>query len=155
MCKMSGIELVYHILMLFVLVVQILLAIYVSYNQFNFFQTAAAEFFVVGVLSLLISFAYYNDGAMTIGELKENLCGVLHDVLECFISAYGAASLGEQIAFAILTYLGVVLFILQLCLDAASGGAATFLRIAVTTSLVAIYIANFMVDLLDNDYVVG
>ncbi|RLI71948.1 hypothetical protein DRO91_05050 [Candidatus Heimdallarchaeota archaeon] len=73
MCKMSGIELAYHLLMLFVLVVQILLAIYISYNQFSFLQAAAAEFFVVGVMSLLLNFAYYTDGAMTIDELIENL----------------------------------------------------------------------------------
>ncbi len=153
--KMSGIELFYHILMLFVLVIQILLIVVIQFHQFSFLQVAAANFFTEGLLTLIISFACFNTGHMTLNKLMTSLWGVLANVTGCLASAIKGAVLWEIVAFLYLTGLGAAILLIQLLVDVATGGVATFIRIGTTMLLVGIYITNFMVDLLDDDYVVG
>ncbi len=152
---MSGIELFYHILMLFVLIIQILLVVYVMPFQFSFLEFAAIDLFAAGIMQLLIAFAFYSAGGMTLEKLTSSLFGIILDALGCLFSAIFAAPAWEIAVFVALTLLGGAILLVQFFADATTGGVATFIRIGTTILLVGIYIANFMVDLLDNDYVVG
>ncbi len=99
---MSGIELSYWLIMLFVLMIEIVLSVYCSYNQFSFLREAAAQFFIVGLMTLIIRFAYYNDGCMSFEELTENILGAIYGAFEIALSVINNMSAGEIVLFCLM-----------------------------------------------------
>lgn len=152
---MSGIELSYWLIMLFVLMIEIVLSVYCSYNQFSFLREAAAEFFIVGLMTLIISFAYYNDGCMSFEELTENILGAIYGAFEIALSVINNMSAGEIVLFCLYVGLGVIVLLVEIFLDITAAGLGTFLRIVVAVALTGAYILGFVEDMLDYDYVVG
>ncbi len=152
--KLSGIELVFHLVMLGVLILQILFAIYISPNL-TIFQEYAESFFVFGTVQLLTTAYLYQSGQMSSNEAIGNVAGAMFDSLEALWEVICNAPAGE-IAL-LLAYLGIaiVLLIGQFIVDTQTGGLGTFLRITTIVALTLSFIINLVEDMLDENYIVG
>ncbi|MGC9778416.1 MAG: hypothetical protein HZR80_04180 [Candidatus Heimdallarchaeota archaeon] len=149
-CKMSGIELSYHIIMFFLLIFAILLSVAIP-STFTFLQSATEIFFTIGLTTLIITAYYYEQGWISDTELAENIAGVMHGSLEALVSALNSAPFGEILLIWIYCGCSAAL----LLADAFTAGATTIIRIVAAAASIIMYTVEFICDMLDEDILAG
>ncbi|MBN1330949.1 MAG: hypothetical protein JXA54_15865 [Candidatus Heimdallarchaeota archaeon] len=154
-CQMSGVELGFHLIMFLVLILQLLFLVYIPPTQFTFINVAVENFFTYGIIGLLTCAYYYDQGEITVDQVLSTIGNAIITGIGCLYTALSHATVDEWGLFLWYVGLGVAALALQFFMDTLSAGAATIIRVAYATTLILIFLSDFIIDMLDDNYVIG
>ena len=153
--KLSGVELLYHVVMLGVLILNIIIGVACASAELNFITTWAIEFWVTGLASFIFSLALFGKGLMTEDQLVEDIFGCFNDGGEAFVQAWNDSTAGDIDQLLTLLIVAGVVLIGEAILDIFCGGAGTIIRTVAAVAMVLLFIYDFADDCSDIDTVVG
>ena len=109
----------------------------------------------MGIVSFLTTIAYYSCGIMTESECIDEMISSFSLTGQLIYKAYCGTTIVEQWVFATLAINSGVITAITLLGAKLTAGAIAAIRIAVSVTLVALFIYDFVWDLFDEDYLAG